>query len=226
MFPKGRTHGGRRVGFAACVPYYSQLADANLAQEIFDRGVDAGSDTRWRDYGAASIDEYAYWCSRACGPACVKMAVEAMGGARRSMMAWIRAGSQLGGYVTTTDPHGNAHEIGWSHTALASLLRSENLEATCGNFSVEEIYTLVKSGGHLMVASVSFELGTERAVTHTGGHLVLVTGVEELGDWLQAIFIHNPSGRSAALRENARIPLDRFRTAYGGRGIDVYKQPE
>jgi hypothetical protein len=223
MFPVSQQPPIRRIGFTRDVPYVSQLADASLVADIFDHGVDASTDTRWREYGADTPAEYAYWCSRACGPACGKMAAEAMGGPVRTMMAWIRMGISLGGYLTGMDPSGSVQELGWSHAALAELLHSAGLQAVCGAFTPEEFYDKLATGGHLMIASVSFELGTTQPITHQGGHLVLVSGAQEQDGRISGFYIYNPSGRSAALRENAFIPSDRFCTAYTGRGIDVFK---
>jgi hypothetical protein len=35
--------------------------------------MDARLDPCWKESGAESAEEYACWCWRACGPACVKM---------------------------------------------------------------------------------------------------------------------------------------------------------
>ncbi|MGD0003907.1 MAG: hypothetical protein ABSE06_06745 [Anaerolineaceae bacterium] len=73
-----------RLPFA--VPYYAQVTSLELARAIFDEGLDARLDPRWQETGAQTAEEYAYWSGRACGPACVKMCVESLGGERRSLL--------------------------------------------------------------------------------------------------------------------------------------------
>ena len=55
------------------IPYCAQVASPELAHPIFAGGMDARLDPRWRESGAETAEEYAYWCWRARGPACVKM---------------------------------------------------------------------------------------------------------------------------------------------------------
>ena len=77
------------------VPYAMQIASPELAAAIWEDGLDPASDPRWVESGADSPAEYAYWSDRACGPVCVKMCVEALGGPARSMLDWVRAGLAL-----------------------------------------------------------------------------------------------------------------------------------
>jgi hypothetical protein len=74
------------------VPYYAQVASLELAEAIFNQGMDPAQDPRWAESGADTPQEYAYWVERACGVACLKMCVEALGGPVRSLVDWGRWG--------------------------------------------------------------------------------------------------------------------------------------
>lgn len=203
------------------IPYYSQLASPELASPIFDSGMDSAQDPLWREYGARSQEEYAYWASRACGAACVKMVVEGLGGPVRSMMDWIQRGVALGGYLTTSDVTGLPAEIGWSHTVLARLVEQAGFPARSQPASIDVLIDHLRQGFPAIV-SISYELGTDRAVSQKGGHLSVLTGADVDAGGLVAVTLHNPSGRTSALRQHAHIPASRFERAYSGRAILVF----
>jgi hypothetical protein len=206
------------------VPYYAQVASPELADAIFANELDARLDPRWRESGAETAEEYAYWCWRACGPACVKMCVEALGGEKRSLMDWVRTGLSLNGYLVEKDDQGNPVEVGWLHRALADLIRGAGFQAAPQPVAMED-FTRYLGESCLLIASISYEVGLDaRPVTHTGGHLVVVVGVRLMGDTLEDIIVNNPSGRSEGLRVNASISSERFRAGYSGRCI-VVTQP-
>jgi hypothetical protein len=203
------------------VPYYAQVASPELARPIFAGGLDARLDPRWRESGAETAEEYAYWCWRACGPACVKMCVEALGGEKHSLMDWVRAGLSHGGYLIEKDDQGQPVEVGWLHRSLAELIREAGFQAAPQPVSLEEFPHYLNDACQL-IASVSYEVGLDAGpVTHTGGHLVVVVGVNCRGDTLENIIINNPSGRSEELRANACIPAGRFQAGYSGRCIVI-----
>jgi hypothetical protein len=211
----------RTIHLPFSVPYYAQVASPELARPIFGDELDARLDPCWRESGAESAEEYAYWCWRACGPACVKMCVEALGGQKRSLMDWVRAGVSQAGYLVEKDALGKTVEIGWRHRALADLIREAGLQAMPQPLALDEFPGYLREGC-LLIASVSYEVGLDNGpVTHTGGHLVVVVGASLLEGALENIMINNPSGRSEELRANACIPAERFRAGYSGRGILV-----
>jgi hypothetical protein len=69
---------------------------------------------------------------------------------------------------------------------------------------------------------VTSELGEDGPLTRASGHLVVVIGVE-LDDEgrVNRVVIHNPSGRTMALQEAARISAERFAAGFSGRGIVI-----
>lgn len=213
-----------KIRFPARIPYYAQVASPEWAGAVFDTGVDPGGDPRWAEWQARDAQEYAHWCSRACGAVCVKMCVEAFGGPVRPVMGWIREGMGLDGYEVKIGADGQAVEVGWKHAGLVALIAGVGLYARSMRIAIREIPAQLNQG-RLIIASVSYELGTDREVTRRGGHLVVVTGAEVQGGHVTSISIHNPSGRTEELRENARIPARRFAQAYTGRGIIVSANP-
>jgi hypothetical protein len=213
------------------VPYTAQVTSPELSRAIFDEGMDAALDPRWKESGASSAEEYAYWSSRACGAACVKMCVEALGGEKKTLMEWVQAGMAVNGYLVEKDESGRVLERGWVHQALAQMIREAGYYALATPAAVTEFPSLLK-GGHMLIASVSSEIGGEKPITRRGGHLVVVRGAVLAGNRtrieegrIKAILVNNPSGRPAVLRENASIPYARFSRAYSGRVIAAGANP-
>ena len=211
------------VRVAYPVPYYAQVASPDLASAIFRQGLAPALDPRWTESGAETVEEYVYWTDRACGVACVKMCVEALGGPVRPLLVWARAGVKIGGYLTDLRPDGSPYERGWLHSALAELMRGESLAAQPRPAAVEEFPALLASGS-LLIASVSYEIGLPGPVTKRGGHLVVVSGAELQDGRLATLILHNPSGRTAKMRAYARIPVERFESGYTGRVIVVGRE--
>jgi hypothetical protein len=204
------------------VPYYAQVASPELAESIFVHGMDPAQDPRWAESGAETPQEYAYWVERACGVACLKMCVEAVGGPMRSLVDWARLGLERGGYLirhNTADE--SVDEVGWVHGALAEMAQEIGLTAEARPASVEEIPVYLRQGC-MVIASVSYEAGDDRLpITRQGGHLMVVIGVECVDGRPQAFYVNNPSGRRAELQAGARLPLERFAAAYSGRIIVI-----
>jgi hypothetical protein len=202
------------------VPYAAQIASPELATRIFVEGMHATLDPCWQESGANNPEEYAYWTSRACGVACVKMCVEALGGTERPLIEWARRGVELGGYLSELRPDGSQAERGWLHSALAELIRGEGFSAEPRAADIEEFPGLLKDG-NLLITSVSYEIGIQGPVTKKGGHLVVVYGMEIENDRVTTLILNNPSGRTVAMQAGARIPVERFKAGYTGRVIVV-----
>jgi hypothetical protein len=206
------------------VPYYAQIASPELAEAIFCDGLDPRLDPHWAESGAADPQEYAYWVERACGVACLKMSVEALGGPRRSLVDWAKLGLERGGYLIRKGENGETQEVGWVHSALANMAREEGLRAHAAPANLAEIVEMLRAG-RLVIASVSYEAGDDRIpITHKGGHLMVVCGAELEDGELRALIVNNPSGRRAALQAEARIAMERFAAAYSGRVIVIHRR--
>lgn len=197
------------------------MASPELAEAIFVHGFPPEQDPRWAESGAASPAEYAYWVDRACGVACLKMSLEALGGPQRSLVAWAKLGLERGGYLIRPQPDGSSHEIGWVHSTLAELARASGFAAEARPATLAEIPLFLRQR-RLVIASVSYEAGDERLpITRRGGHLVVVRGADCLGGQPVAFYVNNPSGRRVAWQANARIVAERFAQAYSGRVIVI-----
>jgi len=200
------------------VPYYAQVASPEWIPRILDDQIAAGEDPGWLAYGAVSTDEYAWWVPRACGMVCVKMVVEALGGPKLKVMDWVRRGLDKKGYLIEQDAYGDWVEKGWVHSCMVDLIEEEGFKAHMREANLEDIGIQVRHG-RLVIASVSFEIGTDMPITRRGGHLVVVTGIQSVDGKLGAVLVHNPSGRRENLRVNACIPAERFKQAFKGRII-------
>ena len=200
------------VRLSYSVPFCAQIASPELAERIFVQGLDPRLDPRWAESGAATPEEYAYWVDRACGAACLKMCVEALGGPRRALVDWARAGLAKGGYRAP---------VGWVHGALAELAREVGLCAEARAASLEEIVEELRLD-HLVIASISHEAGDARLpITKQGGHLMVVVGAECGRDGPSSFRVHNPSGRRPEWQAQACLPVARFAAAYSGRIIVI-----
>lgn len=203
------------------VPYYAQVASPELAESIFVHGMDPAQDPRWAESGAETPQEYAYWVERACGVACLKMCVEAVGGPLHSLVEWAHLGLERGGYLVRQDADGSAREVGWVHGVLAEMAQESGLTAESHPASVEEIPAYLRQG-RMVIASVSYEAGDDRlSITRQGGHLMVVVGAECEDGRPRAFYVNNPSGRRTELQAGARLSLERFAAAYSGRIIVI-----
>lgn len=218
LFHRGAGEPATTVCFPAPVPYYAQVADAEHLADYLDFGKDLAQDPHWHDFGAETPAEYAVWATRACGIAAIKSAIEAFGGPCRSMQTWIQQALAIDGYRIDTDTNGQPQEIGWKHQALAELCQQAGIPAAPHKASLEDIAAAIRRG-QLVIASVSYEIGTALPITRRGGHLVTITGVILEDETIAAAILHNPSGRRPDLRKNAAIPRQRFLAAFSGRVI-------
>ncbi|MDD5370878.1 MAG: C39 family peptidase [Anaerolineaceae bacterium] len=200
------------------VPFFAQIASPEWISPIFDAGCDPTWDPAWNTFGTEDAALYRYWAPRACGIACVKMVVEALGGPLRSMMNWVELGLEREGYLLRREPDGSLHESGWKHSALADLLTSAGFPARSVQTNPTQMVGVLRQEKPIIV-SISYELGTDRPVTHNNGHMGVVTGCDLIENQPVAVYLHNPSGRTTAMRIHARIPIDQFSQGFSGRAI-------
>ena len=210
----------QKIFFAGKVPYYAQVASPELAQKIFSGEMPAELDPLWAETGAESAGEYAYWVERACGIVCLKMCIEALGGKQEPLMFWIKKGITKGGYLIKKDEYDQDVEYGWIHAVLAQMITDEGFYAKACPANPDELYDFIKKG-FLLIASVTYQLGTTEEITRNNGHLVVIHGACLENGRLSGFLIHNPSGRDKTYQENVFIPFERFVKGYSGRVIIV-----
>ncbi|MBN2046257.1 MAG: hypothetical protein JW750_00330 [Anaerolineaceae bacterium] len=206
------------------VPYHAQIADRDAVEAHLDKGKPLNEDLYWRQTGAKNIDEYVHWATRSCGVVCAKMCVEAFGGPSLPIQAWIDRGLAIDAYLIEQSDSGETIELGWKHFALAALLEEHGLLAQPQPLEAAAFCEPLTQG-ELLIASVSAEIGTHRPITHRGGHLVVVHGAVCEHGKITSLILHNPSGRTRMLQENAQIPFERFCSAFSGRIISVGTLP-
>jgi hypothetical protein len=204
------------------VPYYAQVEDVDRITAYLSGSRSLEDDPFWANSGADSTKEYAFWANRACGMVCVKTCVEAFSGPILSLHTWIKRGLAEDAYLTEKRKNNITIEKGWLHTGLAKVMADEGLETRVKASSIEDLVADLREG-KLIIASVSYEIGTYQPITERGGHLVTVTSAVLEDGVAKELLIHNPSGRSPRLRENAVISVDRFSQAFSGRVITVGK---
>lgn len=209
--------------FPKKLPYYPQFASPELIYSYIHEDFDGRYDPRWRDYGTEDIEEYLFWCRRACGIACLKMSIEALTTQPQllTMIELIRQGLTLGGYIVHNE-QGELVNLGWFYQPLVKLGEDYGLHGhVYKTLTLDEMCSHLAAGS-LVIASVSPEIGerdTDMGITKRGGHLVLVHGFEWSQQGCKALLLHNPSGRFPELQANAVIPINRFSEGFAGRGF-------
>jgi hypothetical protein len=202
------------------VPYYSQFISSELVADIIHGVVPATADPRWRESGFDSPQEYSHWAWRGCGAVCLKSAVEGLGGEVWTMREWVEDGLAIGGFIDAAEV-APGKPSGWVHEALAKLARREGFDAgRAAEVGITGLAGLLRRGD-LVIASVTHELGDYGEILKNTGHLVLVLGYAEADGEVEAVMLHNPSGRHPELQANAWIPADRFAAGFNGRIIRI-----
>jgi hypothetical protein len=207
------------------IPYRCQYASRELVRAFVNGERALESDPRWAAYGADTPEEYAHWAARSCGVVCVKMVADGLGGVDSgTVMDWVRAGLAIDGYLAELRPDRSDKPVekGWKHVALAHMLIEAGHDARlAAGMGLDEVVAHIRAD-RVIVASVSSELGENGSLTRSSGHLVVVFGVAVDGRGrVRRVIVHNPSGRTKALQEGARIAARRFAQGFSGRGIVV-----
>lgn len=136
-----------------------------------------------KEDGFATEEEARAFGDNACGAACVKMVLEALGRTDvPSVKELMEEGIRSGFYV---------EPAGWIHKGLVRLTERYGTVARRLNIKKYplELGNAIKEGG-LVIASVSLEFNPEKR----GGHLVVVHGIEFEGDTLKKVYFRDPSG--------------------------------
>ena len=205
------------------IPYACQFASPELVRAFIRKEIPLEQDARWAEYGAASPQEYAHWALRSCGVVCVKMAAEGITGRLSgTVMDWVKEGLSLDGYIANQRADRPA-EVGWKHATLARLAVERGCQAKlAANLTLDGLRDHVRAN-RVVIASVSSELGEKDGpLTRNSGHLVVVYGVIlSGGNTVEAVILHNPSGRTMNLQAGAEIAAGRFTAGFSGRGIVV-----
>ncbi|KUF16427.1 C39 family peptidase [Streptomyces silvensis] len=192
-------------------PSLTQFASPDLVGRIVYEGHDPADDPAWRESGAATLEDYARWCSHLCGLTCLRMA---LGPSAPSLFELRDGALKYGAY--TEDAEGTIR--GLIYAPFAEYVREVHaVDATVHrHLTVEEIAELLDAG-RTVIASVHFEIRRpERPAPGRGGHLILLTGRTADG----ALHLHNPSGIDARSR-TADLSPAAFEPFFAGRGVSM-----
>lgn len=198
--------------------YYAQWASAELVGPIIRGQMAAKDDPRWREFGAASPEDYEFWSWRSCGMACLKTLLVEWMGAAPSMMALCNEVLDAGGYQFRDD----GGLDGLTYKPFVSYARARwGLEAhVAGHLSVSQLRSAVRDGFSVL-ASVSPQIRRPHVIPRRrGGHLVLVHQTTPAG-----VVFNNPSGDLPGNQRNAHVTETDFQRFFAGRGILVRRPP-
>jgi hypothetical protein len=211
---------GRRVtrsapGTGRDFPYYAQWESPELVARFLDGSLASDQDPRWRDSGARTAAEYAYWARKVCGLACLKMILAARGDPVPPMMALVERALAWGAFVPLP---GTERVQGLIYRPFADWAAAEH------QLTVEVAPDLPAAAlagrlgpGTVAIASVHpWIRWPDRTPPDRGGHLVLVTR-----SVAGQLTLNNPSGLPGHSQQGARVSLADFARFYAGRGMLV-----
>ncbi|MGW7514212.1 C39 family peptidase [Streptomyces sp. NPDC054796] len=200
------------------VPFYAQWESHHLVGAIIGGTASARDDTKWKQSGAQSIDEYEYWSWRCCGMACLNMALDYWLGFTRPTVVLAKECLAAGGYIMRDD-----QLIGLIYDPFCLYVKDRFgiVAETHAALSLRDIRDATVSGC-LVMASVHPDIRRPtRAAPDRGGHLVLVVDTDE-----EALYINNPSGTDPSSQEYARVAAADFERFFAGRGVVLYPPAE
>ncbi|WP_369405754.1 C39 family peptidase [Streptacidiphilus anmyonensis] len=192
------------------VPYVSQFASPDLVPDLIARTVPAEDDPRWAESGAQSPQEYAWWCRRVCGMACLRMALVHWRGDAPGTVGLAHECVAAGAYVVDGE-----RVQGLIYAPFADYVRERwDLAATVETALEPAQVREHLDAGRLPMLSVHPSIRTlDPEPPARGGHLVLAVGHDD-----EALYVNNPSGFPGS-QHYARVPwpdLDRF---FARRGV-------
>lgn len=195
------------------IPYFSQWESPASATDILSRRKGLHEISEWPQSGALSQEEFVEWANHVCGMCCLKMALAAKTGKVVPILELTRRSLSYGAYVREGE-----NIRGLIYAPFVEFLQEE-LDIS-GQVRVEmqaEEIAAELAEHQFFIASVHPDIRyPEIAPPRTGGHLVLVTQVEE-----GVITFHNPSGHNAATQSYVRLPISQFGQFFAGRGVAI-----
>lgn len=194
------------------VPYYAQYESAELIPARIAGTSSAADDPRWRDSGAESREEYAFWAPRTCGVACLRMALGHWGHPVLPSVPLARELHEAGAYVREgTGVRGLLYRPFADHVRARWGLPARPEPDLTG----DAIRRHLASGGLALISvHKSIRHAETEAPPSRGGHLVLAVGADTEG-----LLIHNPSGLPGVSAQYAEVSWTRLAAFYAGRGV-------
>lgn len=198
------------------IPYFCQFASREKVKDFIYpeySGNHAKDDPKWKEFGAKTPKDYAYWAMNSCGIIVLRMILESVGKHYKNNMDIVNKGLKVRAYDDKT---------GWIHDNLIKLASKYKLKGRKTIIDINEICTEIFKN-HFVVASVSPLLGERDTPITRFGHLVLVKGFKWQNGYCAGLYINNPSGRDLDLQENAFILTRRFKEGFTNRVI-IFKK--
>lgn len=173
--------------------------------------------SHWAQDGFQSPEDAAFWDSRGCGIASLRMILDGFLDSRGlphcpPQGAMIHQGVLRGAY---------REEIGWIHQGLADMAASYGVQGISQRqASAQQLAQQVEAGIPCMASvSPAFAGGTLRedgTVVKPGGHLIVVLGTVRTGTELTALIVHHPSCWKARNWAWYTVPIERFLPSFSG----------
>jgi len=186
------------------IPYFAQWESPDLVSEFINKGRSPKSDPRWKESGAESKKEYAYWSPNICGMACLKMILAEVSGIAYPLIVLAKQATEYGAYIPSGD-----EVLGLYYAPFCDFLNNElGFNAWySSSLTLSQIDSEIRKGS-FVIASVHPSIRTPESLPPSkGGHLVLITSVDR-GN--QQITFHNPSGLTKETQENAVLKIEVF----------------
>lgn len=204
------------------VPYVSQYASAERAEEFVNDDKLLLTDTKWRESGAESIEEYIFWAPKLCGMACFKMILGSPGNqvSKLDMPLIVLGKKAMEAKCYLPDPKNPNRLIGVLHAPFLKFTEQFGFKGKLlwyidANAIANEILS-----NNFVIASVHHDIRHRGAWPDSKqGHLVLVIGFEVKNGRVGGLYIHNPSGFYKESQENYFVLVENFLKCFSGRII-------
>ncbi len=200
------------------IPYVSQYASAERAEEFVGDENLLQADARWRESGAETLDEYVFWAPKLCGMACFKMILLSLRRPTSKLAELGKTAMAAGCYKKNLNKPNQL--IGLLHAPFLKFAKNFDFAGKLLWYIGPAVIAQEILNKNFVIASVS------RDIRHAGalpkdkiGHLVLVHGFEIKNGKISGFYIHNPSGFYNESQENHFVPVEDFIGCFSGRII-------
>lgn len=200
------------------IPYFSQRESPQLVDDILKKRILAREDPQWARSGAASPEEYEYWCCHICGMACLKMVLADFLSKEYKTIELAKKAAFYKAYI----PKRNTID-GLFYAPFCLFLAKEfDIDSDYYTFMTQKVIKYELNKNNYVIASVNQKIreGGKNISKNKNGHLVLITGYDEA---IKVFYIHNPSGYYKQSQINQSLSYDEFGSFFGHRGIVIYK---
>lgn len=209
------------------IPYVSQYASKEFAARYIENDEHLREDSKWRDSGAETIDEYVFWAPKLCGMACFSMVLRALVAAELPVSKLVKLSKkamEAGCYVRHRVSKKQGL-VGMLHAPFLKFAESYGLHGKLLWYIGPNVVAKEILQNNFVIASVSNQIRNRGArPADQTGHLVLVHGFEVRNGKISGFFIHNPSGFFNESQENHFVPIGDFANCFSGRFISLWKK--